>query len=66
MTQMYLDTASFDSVRSQAKNPSQPFVYSMGDPTGYGYHAGAHPQFFSNNFHNNIVMDQILFLAGIR
>ncbi|KAJ7825954.1 hypothetical protein B0H13DRAFT_2214807, partial [Mycena leptocephala] len=37
--EMYLDTASFDSVRSQAKNPSQPFVYSMGDPTGYGYHA---------------------------
>ncbi|KAJ7760617.1 hypothetical protein DFH07DRAFT_816141 [Mycena maculata] len=37
--EMYLDTASFDAYRDQAMNPSQPFVYSMGDPTGYGYHA---------------------------
>ncbi|KAJ6468290.1 WSC domain-containing protein, partial [Mycena sanguinolenta] len=37
--EMYLDTASFDQYRDQAMNPSQPFVYAMGDPTGYGYHA---------------------------
>ncbi|KAJ7082838.1 hypothetical protein B0H15DRAFT_851668 [Mycena belliarum] len=37
--EVYLDTGSFNAVRSQAMNPDQPFVYSMGDPTGYGYHA---------------------------
>ncbi|KAJ7671433.1 hypothetical protein DFH06DRAFT_1366325 [Mycena polygramma] len=37
--EMYLDTGSFEQYRSQAMNPSQPFVYAMGDPTGYGYHA---------------------------
>ncbi|KAJ7666321.1 hypothetical protein B0H17DRAFT_1090138 [Mycena rosella] len=34
----YLDTASLWEQRDQAMNPDQPFVYSMGDPTGYGYH----------------------------
>ncbi|KAK7032731.1 DUF1996 domain-containing protein [Favolaschia claudopus] len=37
--EMYLDTGSLHAQRSQAMNPSQPFVYAMGDPTGYGYHA---------------------------
>ncbi|CAK5263549.1 unnamed protein product [Mycena citricolor] len=37
--EMYLDTGSWWGLRDQAKNSSQPFVYSMGDPTGYGYHA---------------------------
>ncbi|KAJ6577584.1 hypothetical protein B0H19DRAFT_1120494 [Mycena capillaripes] len=37
--EMYLDTAGLYAQRDQAMNPSQPFVYSMGDPTGYGYHA---------------------------
>ncbi|KAF7375299.1 DUF1996 domain-containing protein [Mycena sanguinolenta] len=37
--EMYLDTVSFADYWDQAMNPSQPFVYSMGDPTGYGYHA---------------------------
>jgi hypothetical protein len=37
---MYLDTAGLYAQRANAMNPSQPFVYAMGDPTGYGYHAG--------------------------
>ena len=41
--EMYLDTASWWNIRDQAKNPNQPFVYAMGDPTGYGYHAGKSP-----------------------
>ncbi|KAF7312009.1 DUF1996 domain-containing protein [Mycena indigotica] len=37
--EMYLDTGSWDKYRDQAMNPDQPYVYAMGDPTGYGYHA---------------------------
>ncbi|KAF9478863.1 hypothetical protein BDN70DRAFT_879454 [Pholiota conissans] len=37
--EVYWSSNSFDSVRSQAMNSTQPFVYSYGDPTGYGYHA---------------------------
>ncbi|KAF9460365.1 hypothetical protein BDZ94DRAFT_938077 [Collybia nuda] len=37
--EVYWASNVFDTARSQAKNPSQPFVYSYGDPTGYGYHA---------------------------
>ncbi|KDR78699.1 hypothetical protein GALMADRAFT_64058 [Galerina marginata CBS 339.88] len=37
--EVYWGSADFDNVRSQARNTSQPFVYSYGDPTGYGYHA---------------------------
>ncbi|KIK02989.1 hypothetical protein K443DRAFT_656070 [Laccaria amethystina LaAM-08-1] len=37
--EVYWSSQSFDAVRSQAKNSTQPFVYSSGDPTGYGYHA---------------------------
>ncbi|KAJ7881100.1 hypothetical protein B0H14DRAFT_2706135 [Mycena olivaceomarginata] len=37
--EMYLDTAGLYAQRANAMNPSQPFVYAMGDPTGYGYHA---------------------------
>ncbi|XP_006458990.1 hypothetical protein AGABI2DRAFT_191081 [Agaricus bisporus var. bisporus H97] len=37
--EVYWSSHDFESVRSQAMNPSQPFVYSHGDPTGYGYHA---------------------------
>nr|GAT52519.1 predicted protein [Mycena chlorophos] len=37
--EMYLDTVTWDAFRSEAMNPTQPYVYAMGDPTGYGYHA---------------------------
>jgi hypothetical protein len=37
--ELYWGSADFDSVRSQARNTTQPFVFSYGDPTGYGYHA---------------------------
>lgn len=37
--EMYWDSNAFDDVRSQAMNATQPFVYAMGDPTGFGYHA---------------------------
>ncbi|KAF9007447.1 hypothetical protein BDQ17DRAFT_1539830 [Cyathus striatus] len=46
--EVYWSSQSFDSVRSQAKNPDQPFVYAQGDPTGYGYHAGESCSPFSN------------------
>jgi len=31
-------TGNFGNMWSQAMNPSQPFVWAMGDPLGYGYH----------------------------
>ncbi|KAF8151008.1 hypothetical protein B0H34DRAFT_665516 [Crassisporium funariophilum] len=37
--EVYWSSTDFDSVRSQARNTTQPFVYAYGDPTGYGYHA---------------------------
>jgi len=37
--EVYWGSADFDSYRSQAMNPTQPFVFSNGDPLGYGYHA---------------------------
>ncbi|KAF9558822.1 hypothetical protein CPC08DRAFT_724247 [Agrocybe pediades] len=41
--EVYWSSSDFDSVRSQARNTSQPFVFNVsfahGDPTGYGYHA---------------------------
>ncbi|KAF8348791.1 hypothetical protein F5887DRAFT_1241665 [Amanita rubescens] len=37
--EVYWSSGDFDSYRSQAMNPKQPFVFSNGDPTGYGYHA---------------------------
>ncbi|KAJ2913047.1 hypothetical protein MD484_g7367, partial [Candolleomyces efflorescens] len=37
--EVYWASTAFDSVRNKAMNPSQPFVYAHGDPTGYGYHA---------------------------
>ncbi|KAG6915002.1 hypothetical protein DXG01_013955 [Tephrocybe rancida] len=37
--EVYWNTGEFESLRSAAMNPSQPFVYAYGDPTGYGYHA---------------------------
>jgi len=37
--EVYWSTNSFDSVRPQAANPNQPFVFASGDPTGHGYHA---------------------------
>lgn len=36
--EVYWDTGSFNALSSQAANPEQPFVFSNGDPTGYGYH----------------------------
>ncbi|GAA6026743.1 hypothetical protein JCM8097_005827 [Rhodosporidiobolus ruineniae] len=32
------NVAAFNSLRSQALNPTQPFVLAMGDSSGYGYH----------------------------
>ncbi|TFK22759.1 hypothetical protein FA15DRAFT_595516 [Coprinopsis marcescibilis] len=37
--EVYWDSNSFEKYRSQAKNSAQPFVFSNGDPTGYGFHA---------------------------
>ncbi|EAU85171.2 WSC domain-containing protein [Coprinopsis cinerea okayama7 len=37
--EVYWDSHSFDGLRNQAMNPSQPFVFSHGDSTGYGNHA---------------------------
>ncbi|KIM39233.1 hypothetical protein M413DRAFT_75023 [Hebeloma cylindrosporum] len=37
--ELYWSVSDFDSVRSQAMNSAQPFVFAHGDPTGYGYHA---------------------------
>lgn len=37
--EVYWGTGDFDNSRSLAKNSSQPYVYSYGDPTGFGYHA---------------------------
>jgi hypothetical protein len=37
--EVYWSSNDFDSYRSQALNSTQPFVFSHGDPTGYGYHA---------------------------
>ncbi|KAK0495133.1 hypothetical protein EDD18DRAFT_1170793 [Armillaria luteobubalina] len=37
--EVYWASGDFDQYRDQAKNSTQPFVYSFGDPTGYGYHA---------------------------
>ncbi|KAL0945477.1 hypothetical protein HGRIS_000963 [Hohenbuehelia grisea] len=37
--EVYWATNPFDSVRGQAMNKDQPFVFASGDPTGYGYHA---------------------------
>ncbi|KAG6826748.1 hypothetical protein H0H93_016238, partial [Arthromyces matolae] len=37
--EVYWDTVSFDSMRSEAMNSTQPFVFAYGDATGYGYHA---------------------------
>ncbi|KAF8813483.1 hypothetical protein BYT27DRAFT_7335099 [Phlegmacium glaucopus] len=37
--EVYWSSHDFDSVRSQAMNSTQPFVFSQGDPTGFGYHA---------------------------
>ncbi|KAF9016701.1 hypothetical protein BDZ89DRAFT_1094434 [Hymenopellis radicata] len=36
--EIYWGTQDFNNVRSQAKNPSQPFVLAQGDATGYGHH----------------------------
>lgn len=37
-SEIYWDTASWSAHRKDALNSSQPFVFSNGDPTGYGYH----------------------------
>ncbi|THV02678.1 hypothetical protein K435DRAFT_775460, partial [Dendrothele bispora CBS 962.96] len=37
--EVYWYTQAFDDRRNEAFTPSQPFVFSNGDPTGYGYHA---------------------------
>ncbi|CAA7261988.1 unnamed protein product [Cyclocybe aegerita] len=37
--EVYWYTQAFDESRRHAKVPSQPFVFSNGDPIGYSYHA---------------------------
>ncbi|KIY52536.1 hypothetical protein FISHEDRAFT_69766 [Fistulina hepatica ATCC 64428] len=37
--EVVFQTEAFASVADQAMNSTQPFVFSNGDPTGYGYHA---------------------------
>ncbi|EAU85261.1 WSC domain-containing protein [Coprinopsis cinerea okayama7 len=37
--EVYWGTGEWNALRSQAMNPSQPFVFSYGDRTGYGNHA---------------------------
>ncbi|KAK0226894.1 hypothetical protein EDD85DRAFT_855914 [Armillaria nabsnona] len=37
--EVYWVTQGFQDQRSEAMTPRQPFVFSNGDPTGYGYHA---------------------------
>jgi hypothetical protein len=37
--EVYWYSNDFDNFRPQAMNPTQPFVFSHGDPVGYGYHA---------------------------
>ncbi|RDB23529.1 hypothetical protein Hypma_009210 [Hypsizygus marmoreus] len=37
--EVYWNTPIFDVFRPRAMVPDQPFVFSNGDPTGYGYHA---------------------------
>lgn len=37
--EVYWASNEFEQMKSHAMNPSQPFVYAYGDPTGYGYHA---------------------------
>ncbi|KAF9003018.1 hypothetical protein BDQ17DRAFT_1481235 [Cyathus striatus] len=37
--EVYWGSNQFDQFRSQAMNTTQPFVFSYGDRTGYGYHA---------------------------
>jgi hypothetical protein len=36
--EMMWDVDAWSKLRSQARNPTQPFVTAQGDPTGYGYH----------------------------
>ncbi|KAL1755966.1 hypothetical protein FB107DRAFT_212387 [Schizophyllum commune] len=36
---VYWITQVWDPFRAQSYSPDQPFVFSNGDPTGYGYHA---------------------------
>ncbi|KAJ7220301.1 hypothetical protein GGX14DRAFT_586503 [Mycena pura] len=58
--EMYLDTAGFWDIRDQAMNASQPFVYSMGDPTGYGYHAGKSILFYFYNGWGQGVLQKVV------
>ncbi|KAL1668487.1 hypothetical protein GGF50DRAFT_124038 [Schizophyllum commune] len=37
--EVYWITQVWDAFRLQSYSPEQPFVFSNGDPTGYGYHA---------------------------
>jgi len=37
--EVYWGTGHWNSLASQAKNPAQPFVFSHGDRTGFGYHS---------------------------
>ncbi|KAH6909271.1 WSC domain-containing protein [Coprinopsis sp. MPI-PUGE-AT-0042] len=37
--ELYWGSNVFDSLRNQAKDSAQPFVFAQGDSTGYGYHA---------------------------
>lgn len=37
--EVYWNTGDFEDFRDEAMAPNQPFVFSNGDPTGYGFHA---------------------------
>ncbi|GAA5828586.1 hypothetical protein JCM11251_000865 [Rhodosporidiobolus azoricus] len=36
--EVFFEVQKWENLRSQAKNPEQPFVFAMGDPTGFGWH----------------------------
>ncbi|GAA5890549.1 hypothetical protein JCM6882_002958 [Rhodosporidiobolus microsporus] len=36
--EVFFHVEEWETLRSQAKNPEQPFVMAMGDPTGFGWH----------------------------
>jgi hypothetical protein len=47
-------TGNFANMWSQAMNPSQPFVWAQGDPTGYGYHGD-----FINGWDVNVLQNAV-------
>ncbi|KIY53391.1 hypothetical protein FISHEDRAFT_33483 [Fistulina hepatica ATCC 64428] len=52
--EVYWVTSDFDSLRDQAMNTTQPFVFSHGDRTGYGYHAD-----FINGWESGVLQNAV-------